>query len=740
MLASLLLIVAIGGGGFSSTTTTTTGGDDDDDPYTAPRMSIATSAATVIPIGDNRTRINQLQFEQIVRAVESNGDDESSCAYNIPDSPFDVLPQILGIGIGFEFIRLARDAYRFELVAAGIVAPIIEDLALERISTDQLTQRSELFKKMFTILKSGLLDNFKTIMSAYVCIHKEDVHQFAFCDGATRHGKISTDANFDILYRFRVMDALYFINEQKLEEKRSSGRKNGDAGWWFGPTFCKSDRYKMVFALPLTTSGTLIISFNISMVDLNQCDPNQPFGVTNKCPIGTKCVTANGNGFKIGSYNCVCSSPTGHEFSFDGRNLEKSYLNRTSDGAWCPFTCLSGSQCFVRPNGVLRLVIISFQALCICLVVFEMILVFKKRHNKAMKLAMWTMNEALLMGTICIYLSVIVMCLDTNVVTCLAYSWLREVGFITVYGTLVLRLYKLLAEFQSRKARSVQIKNKDMIRYLFLMIFTTVFYLLSWTLVNLDHANDPHIALSLLYYGRTKSGYDFVSCQLRWWDYLIEIAEFAFLCTALRLLYCTKTAPPSEYKERKFIAFAIYLEITISTLCNLTRLGIWKTVHPNALLVIYFFRSHFTITTAIVFNMYRRILCSLCFGDKSRDDQRFKSIQDTSGEADFSGFKMCNNGDVSSIAEMDPETIKTELKRLYSQLHHLKTEQMKRYNPHLVRKSNRKRNRRISVQALKHRANTIAATQETPENEISVQKTPRDSVASILNAEKGEMA
>ena len=90
--------------------------------------------------------------------------------------------------------------------------------------------------------------------------------------------------------------------------------------------------------------------------------------------------------------------------------------------------------------------------------------------------------------------------------------------------TLFLSFFRMLAEHQSRKAHCVQVKEKDMLRILFFITISIIGYLLGWTLVNIDHANE-NISLGkyLLGDGETlKEKAFFQTCRPRSWDYLVQ--------------------------------------------------------------------------------------------------------------------------------------------------------------------------------------------------------------------------
>lgn len=88
----------------------------------------------------------------------------------------------------------------------------------------------------------------------------------------------------------------------------------------------------------------------------------------------------------------------------------------------------------------------------------------------------------------------------------------------------------MLAEFQSRKAHCVQVKEKDMLRILSFLIISITGYLLGWTLVNIDHANE-NISLGKYLLGNghvLNENVFFQTCRPRSWDYLAQFGRNFF--------------------------------------------------------------------------------------------------------------------------------------------------------------------------------------------------------------------
>ncbi|CAL1546892.1 unnamed protein product [Lymnaea stagnalis] len=91
-----------------------------------------------------------------------------------------------------------------------------------------------------------------------------------------------------------------------------------------------------------------------------------------------------------------------------------------------------------------------------------------------------------------------------------------------------------------------------------------------------------------------------------------------------------------------------------------------------------------------------------------------------------------SNGDVEvgeiSLTEMDPEDIRAELKRLYTQLQIYKTKTMRKDNPHISkRRGGRKQtHRRFSLQAFHHKHRH----HHDHDHEHEMSKTPEESTNS----------
>ena len=119
--------------------------------------------------------------------------------------------------------------------------------------------------------------------------------------------------------------------------------------------------------------------------------------------------------------------------------------------------------------------------------------------------------------------------------------WFRELGFTIIYGAFNLRIYKcinkilliiryfkisfkyrVLTEFQSRKARCIQLKDKDMLKILCFIISCTIGCLLSWTILDVDYYNQGYSFITKTVVIGVKI---FSICIIKWWNYFISLGN-----------------------------------------------------------------------------------------------------------------------------------------------------------------------------------------------------------------------
>ncbi|VDO06828.1 unnamed protein product [Rodentolepis nana] len=387
---------------------------------------------------------------------------------------------------------------------------------------------------------------------------------------------------------------------------------------------------------------------------------------------------------------------------------------------------------------------------------------------------------------------------------CILMPWFREVGFSLMYGVLIVKLYRVLICFQSRKAHRVHVRDKDLFKYLGCFVAIVIGYMLAWTAVTLDFTRFKNIAgvpstltptvsatipsfpiaqpqqTDIIVKGRvsvndarsttspldpsllpinvssetgcrscsansslpvvnftsirrdnkTESRVDkklinqggpinyqyFRVCRALFWDIVIELGEMTVLLIGVH--YCRLIwSAPSDFNENRCITVALLTELIGSGTLYLARHFIWYSTHPDFMYLIYFVRCHLTVTVNI----------AVIFGPKFWYIHKPPTPQQTGGMVVGVGgarrgmvgaapgasaaphlvpsnnkLRLASNGELDladvNLADMDPEVIRRELKRLYSAIEIYKTKAMRRDNPHISKRRGGRKQRRFSLQ------------------------------------------
>lgn len=122
---------------------------------------------------------------------------------------------------------------------------------------------------------------------------------------------------------------------------------------------------------------------------------------------------------------------------------------------------------------------------------------------------------------------------------CLLEPWARELGFIICYGAIILKLYRHLIEFRTRKAHRWIVKDTDLLKYLFIMTLSVLAYMAAYTSISLNFMQENY---SLLYKDITIDGTQFETCKPLWWDYVTELGEMTILIFGIHLSYASRNA------------------------------------------------------------------------------------------------------------------------------------------------------------------------------------------------------
>ncbi|KAI5704899.1 hypothetical protein M8J75_009868 [Diaphorina citri] len=491
-------------------------------------------------------------------------------------------------------------------------------------------------------------------------------------------------------------------------------------------------------------SGSIGVFHTLDRVDLNQCDEDLAllFGGKHRCdPETTHCIHKRGFGLRRGGYDCMCregfappdAQSNASSWTYPGDKLEAANFT-----ARCKQTCGQGMACKLETDHFLRHVILGVQILSMFLTILLMCIVFNKRKWKTIAAGMWTILETVLLGIFIMYSSVLVHLWDPTTVQCLLASWLRELGFIVCYGAILLKLYRILMEFRTRKAHRLVLRDKDLLKYLFGMVVIIIAYLSAWTASNMNFIEE---GFSLLTIGKAGDGSFFNACKPLWWDYVTEAGEVGLLLFGLHL-GCAARNASVQFEERRFLWCAVATELLFSSAFYVWRALAVHPIHPDVNLVAVFIRSHLTNSLVLVllflpkFWYHYKQVRDLQAHLSHEPSDAYKPTQDGAGYISDIDISEVN------ISDMNPDDIRAELKRLYTQLEILKNKTLRQNNPHISKRRGGRKvaHRRFSLQKKGSREKTFLRRNrsmrhqlelsEGPPGEGELSKTPEDSICS----------
>ncbi|XP_017095608.3 metabotropic glycine receptor isoform X2 [Drosophila bipectinata] len=407
--------------------------------------------------------------------------------------------------------------------------------------------------------------------------------------------------------------------------------------------------------------------------------------------------------------------------------------------------CLTFQEEVLNIDACLRLLVAIVLGACILCCVVLSVIVFRQRKCKAIASGMWTVLETILLGIVLLYASVAVHFFPASTERCLLEPWLRELGFITCYGAIILKLYRHLVDFRTRKAHRWVLRDVDLLKYLGTMVFAVICYMAAFTASSLDLLESAQL--------ESLREADTNTCHPLKWELVTQISEILILCFGLHLSIASRNAN-TQFRERQFLVTALTLEFLVSSSFYFLRFVYLPEMSPSTILLALFIRSQLTNSFALglifvpkLWYQHKQVR-SLAYDLSIRlPVDAFKGTSHDAGQRLGGGYAGLCLGDPDigelTISEMSPEDIRAELKRLYTQLEILKNKTLRQDNPHISkRRGGRKAgHRRFSLQALsaKHRSNkhhqdieiTEAEPSRTPEDSVCSAEGPTDTYAEI---------
>ncbi|KAM3929582.1 metabotropic glycine receptor [Leptodactylus fuscus] len=440
--------------------------------------------------------------------------------------------------------------------------------------------------------------------------------------------------------------------------------------------------------------GVLKVDVNLQKTDIDQCSNDGWFSGTHRCQHNSsKCIPIKGLGFVLGAYKCICKPGFYHppdifsENGFQRQSEENQFSREISEEEYkclpcredCSY-CTADAPCYAQEDKYLRIAVISFQAFCMLLNFISMLVVYHFRRAKSIRASGLILLETILFGSLLLYFPVIILYFDPSTFRCILLRWVRLLGYAIVYGTVTLKLYRVLKVFLSRTAQRIPYMTScRVMKMLAVILLLVLWFLVAWTSAvfqNMDR-NIP-----LIVQGETSDHFQFKMCLIDRWDYMMAVGEFVFLLWGVYLCYAVRTVP-SAFHEPRYMAVAVHNELIISAIFHTIRFVFATKLQPDWMLILFFVHTHLTVTVTVGLLLIPKFSRS---HNNPRDDIAAEAYED---ELDMGRSGSYLNSSITSAwseHSLDPEDIRDELKKLYTQLEIYKRKKMIANNPHLQKK------------------------------------------------------
>ncbi|XP_061626193.1 metabotropic glycine receptor [Phyllopteryx taeniolatus] len=481
--------------------------------------------------------------------------------------------------------------------------------------------------------------------------------------------------------------------------KGDSYVSNRSAVRWSGAPYldCKDGRFVPRWMLTLSTAffglkpdltpefrGVIRVDVEIQDMDVDQCTTQDGwFADTHQCNrTSMQCVPIPGRGFRLGQYCCRCKE--GY-YNTDTANQDAD----GGSGACYPSMpmcrpcwpgcgrCQDGAPCWVQEDGPLRAAVMAAQGTFMALVFISMLAAYRHRRSRRIRASGLLLLEAILFGSLLLYFPVFILYFKPSTFRCILLRWVRMLGFSIVYGTLTLKMYRVLKVFLSRTAQRVPyMSSLHLLRILGIMLMTASWFLCAWTVGVLQN-RDRNIPVIMT--TTTAEGQGFNLCYLDRWDYMMAIAELLFLCWGSSLWTAVRPVP-SAFHEPRYMGIAIHNELLLSTMFHLCRFT-FPSLHPDWMLLLSFAHTHVTITVTLALIFIPKFLYMSKPGREEIAAEVYEDEVDLRRSYLNSSFRSA-----WSERSVDPDDFRDELKRLYAQLEVNKAKKMTANNPHLSKK------------------------------------------------------
>ncbi|KAL7077356.1 hypothetical protein ACQ4LE_003075 [Meloidogyne hapla] len=312
---------------------------------------------------------------------------------------------------------------------------------------------------------------------------------------------------------------------------------------------------------------------------------------------------------------------------------------------------------------------------CILFCFFMIIVIVReKRHEQHDR--GWALMESFFMGAIILYAIPLLGWPEHIPWSCWIADLGRQLGFTLFYGSVILKIYRNLQEYRVRKAQHVIVRELDLILYLLFAILIVLYGILawssgSWTRSDLWTSQWPQ-------------------CPVEEFRMIFSLCEQMVLFYGIRLCYKARN---SSWIERYQFTMAVILEAIISLVASAIRYALNEVGSRDALFLVAVLQLHLTISLNIIAIIAPKFLFSTESTARGTLNSGNTTAITGSNRAHPSLAKMRENlinGTIDfqevPIVDMNPEDIRAELKRVYTQLRMYKLKNAYQDNPHISKR------------------------------------------------------
>ncbi|XP_076880786.1 metabotropic glycine receptor [Brachyhypopomus gauderio] len=432
--------------------------------------------------------------------------------------------------------------------------------------------------------------------------------------------------------------------------------------------------------------GVIRMDVNIQGFDIDQCASGDAwFADTHQCNrTSMECEPVPRQGFRLGQYCCRCKEGY-YSPPVESQDQVVAGVNGSQGchpkvpvclPCWpgCK-QCEDGSPCWVQEDWLLRAGLLSMQGFFMVLVLVLMLKAYQYRRTRRIRASGVLLLEMILIGSLLLYFPVFILYFKPSPFRCILLRWVRLLGFAIVYGTVTLKMYRVLKVFLSRTAqRMPYMSNICVMKLLGVMVLTVSWFLCAWTAGVLQN-QDRNIPLLITF--TTSDGQGFRVCDLDRWDYMMAVAELLLLCWGSALYRSVKRVP-SAYHEPRYMGMAVHNELLVSSVFHVLRF-MRPFLHPDWMILLFFTHTHITITVTLGLLFIPKFL----YMSRPLKEDVAEVYED---EVDLRRSCSFLNNSFTSACSLDPDDIRDELKKLYAQLEVQKNKTLTNNNPHLQKK------------------------------------------------------